>query len=97
MGAFAECRQLLDFHFPKGMRKMLSNSFRNDEYLTRICLPETIDTIGAYVFEGCERLEYLYIPSTVTSIGPRIVKGCPFVKIEIDANNPKHEVKDGKS
>lgn len=95
MDAFADCRQLIDFHFPKGIRKVLSNSFRNDEYLTRICLPETIDTIGAYVFEGCERLEYLYIPSSVISIGPRIVKGCPFVKIEIDANNPKYEVKDG--
>ncbi len=95
MDAFAECRQLIDIHFPKHVTKVLSYSFRSDEYLTKVCLPENIDTIGAGVFMDCERLEYLYIPSSVVLIGPNIVQGCPFVKIEIDANNPKYEVRNG--
>ena len=42
----------------------------------RIFLPDTIETIGAYAFQGCSVLERIYLPAGLTEISVRMFDGC---------------------
>ena len=63
-------------------------SCSSHEELRKVVLPETIKTIGGYVFLGCENLEEVAIPAGVVEIGGGLFERCPKVKLEgvFDAN-----------
>ena len=44
--------------------------------LTRINIPDSVTSIGTYVFSGCFSLPRINIPDSVTSIGDGAFKGC---------------------
>ena len=44
--------------------------------LTEVVLPDSLASIGNYVFEHCEGLTRIYIPASVTSIGAEAFGGC---------------------
>ena len=47
--------------------------------LTEVVLPEGLDSIGDYSFDGCSSLKTLRIPSTVTTIGTYMCNGCKAI------------------
>jgi len=46
-----------------------------------INLPDGLETIGAYAFEGCESITSVSIPDSVTEIGMNAFKGCGRVTL----------------
>lgn len=51
-----------------------SNAFANNETLTKIKIPDTVETIGDGAFEGCSALEEVAIPDSVKEIGDSAFK-----------------------
>lgn len=43
-------------------------AFRNTISLTKITLPESVEYIGEFAFEGCSQLEYIDIPENIDTI-----------------------------
>ena len=58
----------------------LGNSVFANMPVTSVVIPNTVKSIGDYVFEGCTDLTSVIIPTSVTSIGARAFSGC--VKLE---------------
>ena len=50
--------------------------YLNGELLTNLVIPNSITSIGDYVFYGCSSLLEITIPGSVTSIGDRAFFGC---------------------
>ena len=50
--------------------------FKSCGNLTKIILPEGIQTIGSNVFDNCYLLQKLELPSTLSSIGNNVIYGC---------------------
>jgi hypothetical protein len=48
----------------------------NDEEITELEIPNSINEIGNYVFYGCSRLKSVSIPSSITKIGDDAFYGC---------------------
>lgn len=57
-------------------RELALGAFKDFEYLTSITLPEGIDTIGDYAFQGCRGLTSIEIPSSVTELGLSAFSDC---------------------
>ena len=51
-------------------------AFSGCPYLTRISLPEGLQTIGDEAFRGCIGLEEITLPSTVTNLGRAVFEEC---------------------
>lgn len=55
-----------------------------------LILPEGVQELAAYVFEGCDYLEFVHFPSTIieaNQLGPMIFNDCPNLKkIEVSEN-----------
>ena len=51
-------------------------TFRNAESITRITLPDSVQSIGASAFEGCTNLKSVNIPSKLKTLGARAFYGC---------------------
>lgn len=50
-------------------------------------IPEGIEKIGSYAFQGCENLETVIIPDTVRKIGAQAFSECPKLRVlEIPAS-----------
>ena len=60
----------------KPIRAIRRYAFRGCRRLTRITIPDTIESIGACAFAECLSLSELELPSSVTNVGARIVAGC---------------------
>jgi len=63
-------------------------SLASKEKLKKVVLPESLRTLGGYVFLGSEKLEEVAIPAGVVEIGGGLFERCPKVKLEgtFDAN-----------
>ncbi len=64
-------------------------------------IPEGVEWIGQYAFEGHSDLKTIYLPSTLTVWGDyiflnfNIFDGCDALEITVDENNPVVSVEDG--
>lgn len=59
------------------VKGICSGAFRNNQKITYIDLPETLDEISAYVFEGCTKLKAIDGSHTeLNSIGKRAFANC---------------------
>lgn len=56
-------------------------AFSGQVYLTKLAIPDTIDTIGPLAFDACKSLRSLYLSANVRDIGRRAFARCPFVTI----------------
>ena len=54
----------------------INNGVFEGKDITKVILPETLQTIGESVFEGCENLTEITIPGSVTSIGDNAFYEC---------------------
>ncbi len=88
--AFCGCTGLTKAEFPS-IEHLCSinfgNSWANPLYyahhlfidgkeVTKVVIPESVEFIGDYAFNGCNRLTELIIPSSVTEIGYRAFEDC---------------------
>lgn len=60
----------------EGVTYIGSAAFRNFEMLSKVELPNTIETIGESAFSGCVALSSITIPSSVTKFGSHVFVGC---------------------
>ena len=52
-----------------------------------IIIPNTVEEIGSYAFEGCESLTSIILPDELKYIGRHVFDGCPDeLKIYINEN-----------
>ena len=52
------------------------STFKGNTNITRVTLPDSVQSIGASAFEGCTNLKGVNIPSKLTSLGARAFYGC---------------------
>ena len=52
------------------------NLYINNELVTALVIPNSVTSIGQYVFYGCSGLTSIEIPNSVTSIGQYAFSGC---------------------
>lgn len=64
------------FKVKDGTILIADSTFAENEKLTGITLPESIEYIGAGAFQGCSRLASVKIPSKVKTIDWRTFSGC---------------------
>ena len=60
--------------------------FSNENSITGVNLPKSLQTIGDYAFYNCSGLEEITFPSALTSIGENAFENCDTV-VEIDLSN----------
>lgn len=79
-GAFSNNKVVTEIEFQalaKGVTLTIgANAFKNCQMLTKIRLPEGLETIPAAMFMFCETLQEVVIPSTVTSIEKQAFAYC---------------------
>lgn len=71
--SYALAKESLSFNVPKGVIEIAESAFAGVQYLEKIELPDTINTIGHLAFKG-EKLETLILSSTI----PPIIKEDSF-------------------
>ena len=86
--------------FFTGLTSLPTNAFANSR-ITEIVIPETVENIGAYCFDGCSMLENVYVekdvdgvktyvrtlPSGITTINEGIFRGCSSLsQLELPEN-----------
>ncbi len=52
------------------------NLYLNGTLITELIIPNSVTSIGDYVFSGCKSLTSVTIPNSVTSIGDYVFSGC---------------------
>ena len=89
--AFSDCKSLTktnytgdiagwcDIQFGDDMANPIyysHNFYINDQEITDLVIPNSVDSINNYAFSGCSSLTSLTIPNSVTSIGGGAFSGC---------------------
>lgn len=65
-----------DWAFSPGASRLKMEQIQQRRTITRITLPETIETIGECAFNSCWALQQVPIPDRVTAIGERAFADC---------------------
>ena len=74
---------------------ILDDAFRGLD-VKSVVIPDSIKKIGAFAFEGCDKLIGVSIPKSVESIGECAFANCEsLVDIEVDDSNPNYKSIDG--
>ena len=91
IGAFTNCSSLENVYYNGDVEEWLKISFKNHfgnplsaganlycngELVIDVVIPDSMTSIGAYVFYGCRSIRSLTIPDSVTSIGDSAFDGC---------------------
>ncbi len=73
------------------VKRILDGAFRDNGWLQKISIPQTVDEIGDDAFYGCNDLESIDIPnvSLLTKIGDRAFYGCNSLQTAILPNGVK--------
>lgn len=86
--AFSDCPKLKSIDLSKAkITELPLKCFQNAASMTSIKLPETITSLGNYVFDGCEQLNLTAFPTALTTIGDFAFRNCKaLTRIEIGVN-----------
>ena len=74
-GAFLDCINLKTIEIPNSVKVIEAWAFGRSG-LTSIVIPNSVYTIGDYVFSGCSSLSSVQLPNTITSIGKEWFEEC---------------------
>ena len=85
-GAFRGCTSLHSLNLagsaaPSPHKQLWQGIWIGRSDVRGINLPDGLETIGAYAFEGCESITSVSIPDSVTEIGMNAFKGCGRVTL----------------
>lgn len=64
----------------KSVRNIVDNAFRDNEFITKVCLNRGICYIGKDAFSGCINLTSIELPDSVSYIDSRAFAGCANLK-----------------
>lgn len=64
------------YEIPSHVTTVMSNAFRESDYLESISIPEGVESIGRLAFFGCEKLKSVTIPESVTAINQALFRYC---------------------
>ena len=76
---------------PYGIEELESSSFRDNQYVEEIILPETLKNMGGDTFYNCKNLNKINIPRSVENMGNNPFAGCP--KIVVTNESPYFKMK----
>lgn len=75
--AFSMCSKMLKVVFPDhSVRTIGVRAFAECSNITKLVLPQGLESIGAQAFFGCKKLASVTIPRSLTSIGDEAFEGC---------------------
>lgn len=78
---FGHCDWLREVHIPSSIKWLGTSVFCKDKNLERVILPEGLEVIKDWAFEGCTSLKEITIPSTLRWLGRRAFYDCPSLKV----------------
>jgi len=84
-----------EFRVPSGTLIIGDETFRGNERLRKVEIPDTVTRIGSGAFGYCVKLENIAIPDSVTEIGDNPFIGCRQLKLSVSKNHPTLGLKDG--
>lgn len=70
---------LTEITVENGRKEILEKEFSHSK-IEKIYLPDSLEKIGAYAFEGCEKIESITLPDSVREIGTSAFKNCTSLK-----------------
>lgn len=73
--AFASCKNISRFFFPKSLISIGASAFENCS-MSSIALPQSVVTIGDNAFSGCSLLETFAIPENVSEVSSFMLNRC---------------------
>lgn len=65
-----------EYEVPNDVTILDSESIRDNPFLKKITLPESLEQIGSWTFYGCSNLNNIIIPKETTQIGKSTFVGC---------------------
>ena len=78
----------INFSANTPINQLCAHLYLNNELVTHITIPNTIDKIKSHTFDWCKSLESVIIPSSVKEIGNYAFQRCPKLKsVKIIGNN----------
>ena len=86
-----KCGNITTYSIPNGVKEIADNAFYNQNKMTQITLPNTLEKIGSS-FQFCSSLTSVEIPSSVTSIGAKCFTSCGNNLREIRIHKPKGSI-----
>ncbi|MBQ8722232.1 MAG: leucine-rich repeat protein [Paludibacteraceae bacterium] len=79
----------IDFSSESNPLSMVKKMYLNGELVTSLVIPEGVDTIKRYAFDGCSFLTSVTIPNSVTSIESLAFTNCTSLdSIVVESNTP---------
>ena len=83
-GPLAGCKTLKSVVFESGMTTIPQNicesaSSYNTSYIESVIIPDSVENIGAWAFDGCDHLKEIDIPEGVVTVGGGAFRGCKAV------------------
>ena len=76
---FGRCRNIKRIHFSEGLQ-IIGNSAFGSSPVSKLDLPNTLTTIGAYAFSRFGQLVELNLPDSIVSIGTRAFYECSSLR-----------------
>ncbi len=67
-----------DLKLPSGLLYLGDRAFYENDYITRVEIPRTLDSLNEATFYSCYNLRVVYIPNTIKSIPTRDYSAGPF-------------------
>lgn len=87
---FYNCRNLTDINLDGNLRFIGASAFYATS-ISQLSFRNTLETIEAYAFDSCNKLQSVAIPATTKSISPDAFSRCQALKfIHVDKDNPAY-------
>ena len=76
LGAFYGCEKLVSVKFAEEGLEVVGNQSFQKTALTKMALPEGVESVGNYAFMDCAVLAEVSLPSTLRTLGDGVFDGC---------------------
>ena len=84
--AFSNCTSLNNLVLPTGLQEIGDFAFQRSG-LNMLNIPDSVKTLGTFVFDGCSNLSYVKLPSSISFIPQATFEGCiRLFKVDIPDN-----------
>lgn len=78
-----DCWMIKEIVLPNSIKKIEEKAFSHNYKLSRINIPENVESIGSYAFEECRSLQSIILPQTIQVLEDGVFCGCPLKNLII--------------